>query len=196
MFEPDLAEPDGRRRRSLDSRARIVAALLELTREGLISPSAELVAGRAGVGLRTVFRHFNDMESLYREMSDTIEVELRAAAARPFAGATWRARLLEMVERRAEGFEAIAPFRRASDVYRRGSKVLQDDHAMLAAALRAILVRETPEHLRRDKARFEALDLLLSYEAWSRLRDEQRLSPTQARAALSAAVVALIGPEA
>ena len=61
-------EVDGRRRRSLDSRARIVAAMLELVRLGNASPNAVEVAARAGVGLRSVFRHFKDMESLYVEI--------------------------------------------------------------------------------------------------------------------------------
>jgi AcrR family transcriptional regulator len=90
-------ETDGRRRRSQDSRARIVAAMLELTRQGEVSPSATAVAERAGVGLRSVFRHFKDMESLYQEMSITIEGELRAVAEQPFrtddwTGAAWRSR--------------------------------------------------------------------------------------------------------
>jgi AcrR family transcriptional regulator len=168
--------------------------MLDLTREGSIAPSADQVALRAGVGLRSVFRHFSDMASLYGEMHDVIEAELRGAAARPFRGATWRERLLELIERRSAAFEIIAPFRRAADIRRRGSSKLQADHARLAEALRVILVRETPEALREDAARFEALDLLLSYEAWSRLRDDQGLSPRAARAALAAAVGALIGP--
>ena len=61
---PPTEERDGRRLRSQDSRARIVAAMLDLIREGEIAPSAELVASRANVGLRTVFRHFKDMDSL------------------------------------------------------------------------------------------------------------------------------------
>jgi len=188
-------ETDGRRLRSQDSRARIVAAMLALTREGARSPSAEQVAIRAGVGLRTVFRHFSDMESLYREMHDAIEAELRAAAAQPFRGATWRERVLELIERRAAGFEVIAPFRRAADLRRPASPQLQAAHAELAEALREILTRIAPAAVRGDKARFEALDLLLSYEAWSRLRDDQGLTPPQARAALACAVTALIGPE-
>jgi AcrR family transcriptional regulator len=189
------AEVDGRRLRSQGSRARIVAAMLGLIRDGEISPSAEQVAWRAGVGLRTVFRHFSDMASLYREMHEAIETELRTVAATPFRGRTWRERLLELVDRRAVAFDAIAPFRRAADVRRRGSTALQADHARLAEGLREILTRVAPEALRRDPARFEALDLLLSYEAWSRLRDDQGLSPRAARAALAAAVGALIGPE-
>ena len=43
--------------------------MLELVRAGVIAPTAEEVAARANVGLRTVFRRFKDMESLYVEMS-------------------------------------------------------------------------------------------------------------------------------
>ena len=77
---PKPAE-DGRRRRGEDNRAKIVAAMLEIIHAGEIAPSAELVAQRADVGLRTVFRHFQDMDSLYREMSVVIGKELHAAAA-------------------------------------------------------------------------------------------------------------------
>ena len=59
---------DGRRARGHVSRSRIVAAMIELVREGCVAPTAEQVALRADVGLRTVFRHFDDMESLYREI--------------------------------------------------------------------------------------------------------------------------------
>jgi AcrR family transcriptional regulator len=189
---PRPEETDGRRRRSLDSRARIVGALLKLTRAGELAPSAEQVAVRAGVGLRTVFRHFSDMESLYREMTEVIEAQIRAIAVRPFKGETWRERVLEMTERRGEGFEFIGPFRRASDLRRHASLVLQDDHERLTGALRQILLHELPGDT-IDGPAVEALDLLLSYEAWSRLRREQGLAPAEARRVLERAVRALIG---
>ena len=191
---PRLEETDGRRRRSQDSRARIVGALLALTRAGELAPGAEQVAARAGVGLRTVFRHFADMESLYREITEVIEAELRAVAARPFASRTWRERVVELAARRSEAFEVIGPFRRASDLRRHASPVLQDDHARLTATLRDILVREAPADA-IDGPALEALDLLLSYEAWSRLRREQRLDPEAARLVLERAVRALIGED-
>jgi AcrR family transcriptional regulator len=189
-LDPD--ETDGRRRRSQDSRSRIVAAMVELVRAGDISPSAADVAARAGVGLRSVFRHFKDMESLYREMTDVIETDLRAAVAKPFKGETWRERVLELIDRRGAGFEQITPMRRASDARRHASAVLQEDHQRLTLALREILRHQLP----RDavgRPTFEALELLLSFEAWSRLRREQGLSPNEARKALRAAVKALIG---
>ena len=163
--------------------------MLDLTREGSISPSADQVALRAGVGLRSVFRHFSDMASLYGEMHDVMEAELRAAARSACRGATWRERLLELIERRSAAFERSSPRSpRRRDHPPPGSSKLQAEHARLAEALRVILMRETPEALRDDAARFEALDLLLSYEAWSRLRDDQGLSPKAARAATAVAV--------
>ena len=50
------ATTDGRKLRSEDSKRRIVSAMLELVREGKMAPTAEEVANRAEVGLRTVFQ--------------------------------------------------------------------------------------------------------------------------------------------
>jgi AcrR family transcriptional regulator len=179
---------DGRRRRAQDNRARIVAAMLEIIHSGEVAPSAEQVALRADVGLRTVFRHFQDMDSLYREMSGVIEGELRGVVEQPFHAEDWRGRLLELVERRAGVFEKIAPYQRASAVFRYRSKFLEADNARLVAALREILKRHLPPEVVRDRLMVEVLDLLLSFEAWQRLRREQGLSPARAREALSAAV--------
>ncbi len=183
---------DGRRRRGQDNRARIVAAMLDIIRGGQVAPVAEEVAARADVGLRTVFRHFQDMESLYREMSVVIEAELVAVAERPLQSTAWRDRLVELVERRAMAFEKIAPFRQASDVFRHRSSFLRVDHARFVAILREILLRELPEDLAQDPERVEILDLLLSYEAWSRLRHEQGLSPKGTREALQAGLRRMI----
>ena len=180
---------DGRHRRSEDSRARIVAAMLELVQDGEISPGAEQVAARADVGLRTVFRHFKDMDSLYREMSVVIEAEMKTVVERPFTAQDWRARVVELVGRRAAVFEKIGPFKRASAVFRHRSRFLEADNARLVATLRGILAAQLPPEA---AGKLEILDLLLSFESWSRLRQEQRLSPGHAQAALEAAIRALI----
>ena len=184
-------EVDGRRRRGQDNRARIVAAMLEIIREGVMIPGAEQVAARAEVGLRTVFRHFDDMDSLYREMTVAIETELRALMGRPFLAEGWRDRLVELVTRRSEVFERIMPFRRASDTVRHRSRFLAEDHARLATTLRELLKGVLPDELVTDPTKFEALDLLTGFEAWSRLRVEQGLSPDEARRVLQLAVVRL-----
>ena len=63
---------DGRVRRGERSRDQIVGALLELVQEGFLRPAAEQVARRARVGTRTVFRHFEDMDSLNPEINQRL----------------------------------------------------------------------------------------------------------------------------
>jgi len=191
-IEPEAAAADGRRRRSQDSRARIVQAMLDLVREGDISPSAELVATRADVGLRTVFRHFKDLESLYLEMSAVIEGELISLVHTPFKGATWRDRVLELVERRGWAYERIAPFKRASEVLRHNSPTLQADNTKMVEISREILRRQLPPEIAKDRIHFEGIDLLLSFDAWNRLRRDQDLSPKRTTEILQAMISALL----
>jgi len=189
----DAAEElDGRRRRSQDSRARIVAAMLDLVHGGEMSPSAEQVAERAEVGLRTVFRHFKDMDSLYGEMSKVIEAEVLKIVLQPLAGKTWRERLAELVVRRSQAFEKIAPYKRASNASRHRSSFLEAGHTRLVNGLRLILKSELPPEVASDRLTLEALDLMMSYEAWSRLRSEQGLTVRRAREVLQAAIARLI----
>ncbi|HYD44544.1 MAG TPA: TetR/AcrR family transcriptional regulator, partial [Phenylobacterium sp.] len=154
---------------------------------------AERVAARADVGLRTVFRHFKDMDSLYGEMSKVVEGQFRAVVQRPFTTPRGRERIIELVHRRAEVYEAIAPFKRASEAHRHRSAFLEAGQARLVAMSRKILRTELPPEIAGDELAFEALDLLLSFEAWNRLRREQGLSATRARQTVEAAVRRLLG---
>jgi AcrR family transcriptional regulator len=186
---PAQAPPiDGRRQRTLDSRARIIAAMLDLTQEGHVSASAEMVAERANVGLRTVFRQFKDMDSLYREMSLNIETRLRSQVSLEFKGETWRERLRELIHRRAALFDKIAPFKRAEAAHRHRSKVLEHDIVRMNAFLRETLRRVLPPKISEQNTLFEVLDLLLSFETWDRLRRGQGLGARRAREVVEASV--------
>jgi len=190
---PDAAyEPDGRRRRSQDSRARIVAAMLELVHGGDVDPGAEQVAAQAQVGLRTVFRHFKDMDSLYREMSTAIEGELEQVVKHPLLGDTWKEQLADLIGRRAIAFEKIGPYKRASNVHRHASPLLEAGHLKLVEQSRIRLQAILPANIVSDASTLEALDLLLSYEAWSRLRHEQGLTAKQAKDVVTEAVARVI----
>jgi len=190
----DAAEiVDGRRKRSEDSRARIVAAMLELVHAGEMAPGAEQVASHAGVGLRTVFRHFNDMDSLYREMSAAIEDEIAEVVAKPLKGETWRERLNDMIVRRATAFEKMAPYQRAAVVHRHRSPYLDDGHERFTATCRAYLTAILPKEIVSQPALLESLDLMLSFETWSRLRREQNLTARRARAVVEETVGKLVG---
>jgi AcrR family transcriptional regulator len=182
---------DGRRRRSQQSRDRIVEAMLALVEEGAISPGAEDVAHRASVGLRSVFRHFKDMDSLYAEMALRL-TQVYESALQPFEAEGWHGQLFEAIDRRVGIFERLLPFKRAADAHRHESSVLAANHAASLALLRARLRPLLPPHLQDDVIALETLDMLLSVETWARLRIEQRLTPGKARQVIEKAVERLV----
>ena len=98
--------------------------MLELVREGRIAPTAEEVANRANVGLRTVFRRFKDMESLYAEMSVEINEKVASIIDEPTGRTDWRENLLQMVDRRVRVYEVIMPYRVAAEALKFQSTVL------------------------------------------------------------------------
>lgn len=190
-----VAREDGRRTRGADNRRKIVSALLKLVEGGNADPSAEQVAAAAGVGLRTVFRHFADLDSLYASISERMTAEIQPIVEQPFAAADWRGRLDELVERRAQIFEQLLPFKAAGDAHRYRSPFLTAEHKALVRLQTQALRRVLPAKIADDKALMAALDLVLSFDAWKRLRHDQGVTARDARSALRLAASALTASE-
>jgi AcrR family transcriptional regulator len=191
----DTVTLDGRRRRAEASRERIVAAMIELVREGHTTPPAEAVAERAGVGLRTVFRLFKDMDGLYRVMQDMMLRRLAPLAAAPITGETWREQLRALIQRRARLFEELMPMQLAGDAHRTRSPFLQKEHAQFVRLQRDIALALLPADVLADEMLVEMLDLAMSFDSWRRLRIDQGLPPDRAAATMSALVERVVGPE-
>lgn len=172
---------DGRRKRGDQSRRQIVEAMLDLVRGGDMSPSAALVAARAGVGLRTVFRHFDEMEVLYREMGEVTRAKIMPMVERPYASGEWRERLNELAERRILIHEDIMPLKIAASVLRFRSAFLMEDYAEHLRIERKTLAAILPDSVRKDQVLFRAIEMVTSFQAWRRLRQDQRLSVADAR---------------
>lgn len=172
---------DGRRKRGDQSRKRIVAAMLQLVREGEMSPSAAQVAERAGVGLRTVFRHFEEMEVLYREMDEAIMEKIMPIALRPYTGTSWRERLDELIERRIAIHEEIMPLKIAGSVLRFRSRFLMENYRAHLRMEREGLEAILPQAVRKDQTVFRAVEMVTSFQAWRRLRQDQELSVAEAK---------------
>lgn len=185
-------ETDGRRQRSERSRDQIIEAVLKLISEGDFAPSAARVAQRARVGLRTVFRHFEDMDSLYRGMTERVEARVMPKVVAPYAGTTWQAVLREHVSRRAEVFEEIFPYRIAANLRRFHSRFLMEDYHKNTALESATLSSILPSVIRTDAMLFAALELLLGFQSWRRLRQDQGFSAAQAEAVIQQAVEKLV----
>jgi AcrR family transcriptional regulator len=183
---------DGRARRAERSREAIVRALFELIGEGDVQPTAQKVAARAEVGLRSVFRHFADMDTLYAELDARVQAEALPLLRDPPTTGSATERALVIVAQRSAFYEAIAHYKRAGDLARRRSPFLQRQHGRLVRELRARLLRALPELTRAPENVVEALDVVLSFDAWDRLRLDQRLSRERAAAAIETAVLALV----
>lgn len=191
--EEDAVRPDGRRERSADSRRRILSATVDLIELGQPSPTAEAIAVKAGVSLRTVFRHFDDMENLNLELANLVFARMAPYVEQPLETRQWPAVLWEIVGRRVEAFEAIAPFKTAMDIYRYRSPALAAQHRRMTRISRDLLVAILPPALAEDRQFLESLDLILSIESWQRLRDQQGLSVVEAQALLQAMLARLLG---
>lgn len=177
---PALA--DGRLERSRTSRAKIVSAIMVLIERGNPSPSAAQVAKEAGVGLRTVFRLFDDMDTLYREIFQVIEAKIYPMIAVPLRGKDWRAKLRALADRRAVVFEMIMPFRISSSVRRFQSDFLLERHHQMVGMERSLIEALLPPHVLADKKRAKALHLALSFNSWRMLRHEEQLTVKQSYA--------------
>lgn len=166
--------------------------MLEFAREGEARPSAEAVADRAGVGRRTVFRLFTDMETLYREMHAVMMLRIEDIKAIPIKGDTVLERLECIIERRVRLYEEIMPIKTAADTLRQQSKFLQEAHQNVVQLLRQMLQFLLPKEIKDDADRFEALDVVLSLETWRRLRQDQKLSVKNARRVWEKMIAAII----
>jgi len=170
----------------------MVQALFELVGEGVLQPTAQQVAERAGVGLRSVFRHFADMESLLAEIDGRVqERALPLLEVRPTAGSL-EARARGLVGHRVLFFERIAPYKRSGNLQRWRSAFVARQHAALVRVLRADLLRWLPELERAPGDLVEAFDAALSFELWDRLRTDQRLGRDRAAAALERTLLGLV----
>ncbi len=174
------ARIDGRRERGRSSHKRIVEAMMELIVAGDLAPSAARVAEEAGIGLRTVFRHFDDMDSLYAEITATITEQVMPIVTAPYPDQDWRANVRDMVRRRVRVFEATLPFRLAANIKRYQSPFLMGQYGKVVMLERELLLRLLPGAVQSDRINIEALCAALSFQSWRALRHDQGLSAEEA----------------
>ncbi len=164
---------DGRRQRSERSRRAITEALLSLIAEGVLVPTAQQVSERAGVGIRSVFRHFSDMESLFV----TADELNRAKYQNLFAGGDRNGpldkRIEHAVEQHAVAYEAAGHvfLSTTSQLWR--YEILQEQYARAQRQIRRDLEDWLPELKDLPADRREMVDMLASFECWHRLRETQ-----------------------
>lgn len=171
---------DGRRARSERSKQAIIDASLALMEEGNLIPTAQQISDRAGVGIRSFFRHFDDMDTLFA----TIDEQTRDATEALYIGGdrqgTLEERILHAVERRAEGFEKQRNMILSTAAQLWRSETLRRNYARYQRGLRKDLEDWLPELKQLARSQREAVDAIASFEMWHRLRHHQGQSKSAA----------------
>lgn len=186
---------DGRLLRGERSRQQIVDALFKLIRSGEMSPSAAQVAEAANVSLRTVFRHFEEMDSLRMEMTAQMEAEIRPILQQPFDAEDWSGRLSQLIARRVRLYEHVMPVKVAASLRRFQSAYLMKDYERFLTLERAGLHSVLPATIVADEVLFSSIEMATSFQAWRRMRQDQGLSPADAERVLRFTVERLIADQ-
>ena len=190
--QPELKIIDGRRKRSERSRAAIITATLNLIDNGNFVPTARQIAEEAGIGLRSFFRHFDDMEALM----DTIDQHMRGyyepLFVRPFKDGTLEERIEDIVIDRSEAYERLKKLMMTSQAQLWRSEVVQKNYARNQKGLRKHLEKWLPELAKLSAAHREAAHAAASFENWHRLRQHQKLNISDARMAMMVAIKSLL----
>ena len=173
--ENSSSKPDGRRLRSDRSRQLIIESMLELIKQGNLVPTAQQVADHANVGIRSVFRHFEDMESIFDSANDLCHREYRGLFIGGDRSGSLQQRILHATECHGDAYETISNMILSGAARRWNSEVLQKSNLAYQRQLRRDLDEWLPELISLSENKRQAVDSIASFEIWHRLRHIQGL---------------------
>lgn len=190
----DEVPADGRRARRHRSRDLAVDALLDLLNEGVSRPTAQQVAERSGVSLRSIFRIFDDVQSLHTTASERQMSRVRHLFVDIPSSGTLEERVRSTVATTTRLYESVAPIRRAALRAAPESEPLQRQLAHARVWLRTEIDRVFAPELARidDPDVFAAVETALSFETWDQLRSAQGRAPERAAASITHTLTALL----
>lgn len=188
---------DGRTIRAERTRQALVDALLGLLDAGEPSPTAAAIAQRAGVSERSVFQHFPDREALFEAVARQ-QYERVMPTLRPVdASLPLDKRIGQFTRQRARLYELIGGVRRAALLIEHESPAvagwLTSARRAKAADAERVFRRELEAIPADERAPLRAaLIAVCAWPAWESWRTHQRLGVSRARAAMAAAIGALL----
>ena len=185
-------QSDGRRQRSQRSRQKILEAMWALMLGGDMDPSAADIAEKAGVGLRSVFRHFEDMDAIHRELVLLAEEKVTPLLMQPYKAQDWKSQLVELVSRTVDLWDPLRVPHATVEARRFKSDILMDDYKRSRmkelSAVKAVLPADIPDH----ETVLLSLDAILCFSNVRRLREERNLSVQKTKAVMTHMVEAII----
>jgi TetR/AcrR family transcriptional regulator of autoinduction and epiphytic fitness len=188
---------DGRSARSQRTRNAVVDALLELNRAGNLRPTAKEIAERAGVSLRSVYVHFDDLEDLFLAAAKRhVELISGMLVEVPDTGPL-RSRAETMVRMRSRIWEDVGNILRAAALQEPFSPTL----ARWLAGGRMVASRDTARIFAKEldsfspedrTQRLAVVNALASHPAWDQFRRVSGLDVPAARKATADGIISVL----
>jgi len=193
----EIDKINGRRARGLRTRDAIVSALLDLVAAGDAAPTAQRIADRAGVSVRSVYQHFADVEGLYADAAQRTYQWVRETAKDIDAALPLAKRVDLFVDNRTTTLESLLPFHRAVRLMEPDSDRISAARLEMEAWEKERVAKVFAPELRAKaaasrSAAIAGIDVLASAEAWDRMRRHGQ-STRAARQVLRLGILSLLG---
>jgi AcrR family transcriptional regulator len=174
----------------------MIDAALELIEDGNYAPTAKQISARAGVGIRSFFRQFEDMDQFFAAVDEhTIGSFWESFLHEGDREGALTERLDSIVATYAKAFEEHRSLLLATKSLRWSSSVLKENYERYQLISKANKERWLPEIGQLPLDERELADAYLSFEMWHRLRDIQGLSCSAAQAIVLKALTRLLNPQ-
>lgn len=197
---PQLAadtEPlDGRTARAVRTRVGLVDATIALVEEGDLRPTAPRIAEQAGVSVRSVFQHFDDLETLFSAVGARVVERLAALIAPIDATEALEVRIAAFAHQRGKVLESVTPINRAAILQLPTSATIERQfrtgHAFLSAQVEEVFAPELDAAGARRHDLLAALVMASSWASWNLHRTLECRSSATAEASMAAALRLLL----
>jgi len=189
---------DGRTARRERNRSEVLEAALGLVDEGVIDPSVEQLTARSGLSARSIFRYFDGLDDLRREV-----IRCHFERVRPMIDPTGPtdgsldSRIKRFVDNRIRFNEAIAGPARTAQARAHAAPFIAEDIHFYRQVLDASVRRHfAPELKARPKAEAEdtiaLINVLVSFDGWDLMTQDHLRSRAQVRRAWTLAIESLL----
>lgn len=192
-------KPDGRMLRTQRTKAALLDAAADAILAGEIAPTAEAIADRAGVSVRTVFVHFNGVDALLVETFQRVMMAKLGSRPQLSSEGPLEDRVAALVASRVEMFERSMPaWRAANALIERNPgfvSIVRRIRDLARAQAGYVFARELDG---RDAATREGIlvgiHVLGASSTWDMLRRFHGMSVEDAAAALRFGMLRLLAP--
>ena len=172
IFKLIMTKKDGRNLRSINSQKLIVDACIKLFKAGNLEPTAQQVADESGVGIRTVFRQFDEMENLFKSVDAVLSKEYDFEVKYD-TSSSFDARLQSTISHMNAGYEKhkLIMFMTVSKMWK--YEFLRKNYLMYQDLIKSKTEEILPEVLSFDTESRYLFHASLSFAMWTRLQGQK-----------------------